>query len=144
MQKYVLGFLFTDNCNNMEKEVALIRKTHPEWQKGKLNGIGGHIEEGEEPVDAMTREFKEETDAGCDWKFFCTMVFDNDTIIYCFKSNSIAEIKTITDEDVNWYKIKDIVNSNNEDIIPNLRWLIPMALQKEDGMNTVDLVLLKY
>jgi hypothetical protein len=33
----VAGFLFRNN----DTEVALIRKNKPDWQKGKLNGIGG-------------------------------------------------------------------------------------------------------
>lgn len=56
--------------------VALVEKNRPEWQKGRMNGIGGHIEEGEAPWDAMVREFWEET--GCRteqlrWKNFVTL-----------------------------------------------------------------------
>ena len=54
---YVLGFLFNKDLS----QVALIRKTKPEWQKGQLNGIGGKIEPGEDPLGAMIREFREET-----------------------------------------------------------------------------------
>jgi 8-oxo-dGTP diphosphatase len=35
--RYVLGFMFSSD----HSEVALIRKRKPEWQRGKLNGIGG-------------------------------------------------------------------------------------------------------
>ena len=38
--KYVVGFMF----NPTEDAVLLIRKTHPAWQKGKLNGVGGRID----------------------------------------------------------------------------------------------------
>lgn len=54
---YVLGFLF----NPYTTRVTMIRKTRPEWQKGKLNGIGGKIKHDESPMDAMVREFEEET-----------------------------------------------------------------------------------
>lgn len=54
--QYVLGFAF----NPEQSRVALIKKNRPEWQAGILNGIGGHIEPGEEPHDAMVREFREE------------------------------------------------------------------------------------
>lgn len=54
--------------------VALIRKAKPEWQKGKLNGIGGKIEEGEGPFAAMVREFREETGVDHrDWGTFAEM-----------------------------------------------------------------------
>lgn len=55
MTRYVVGFLFADD------EVLLIKKNHPSWQFGKLNGLGGHIEENESPLDAMIREFEEES-----------------------------------------------------------------------------------
>lgn len=72
---YVCGFMCSWDLQNF----LLIRKTHPEWQKGKLNGIGGKIElkkayigeilihQGnapenyETPFEAMIREFYEET-----------------------------------------------------------------------------------
>lgn len=54
IRRYVLGFYLTP------QGVVLIRKSKPEWAKGKLNGIGGHIEEGETPLEAMVREFDEE------------------------------------------------------------------------------------
>lgn len=55
MKRYVLGFAFAG------LDVVLIQKARPSWQAGRWNGIGGHIEEGEEPVAAMVREFQEET-----------------------------------------------------------------------------------
>lgn len=55
--RYVLGFMF----DHEEKHVLLIWKNRPKWQAGKLNGIGGKIEAGETPLQAMEREFTEET-----------------------------------------------------------------------------------
>ena len=54
---YTIGIVFSHNL----KCVFLLRKNRPDWQAGKLNGIGGHIEEGEEPLNAMRREALEET-----------------------------------------------------------------------------------
>src|SRR5882672_6915589 len=69
---YVCGFMMSYDL----MQFLLIRKTHPEWQKGKLNGIGGKIERKEvltsndagweswlmeTPFEAMIREFHEET-----------------------------------------------------------------------------------
>jgi 8-oxo-dGTP pyrophosphatase MutT (NUDIX family) len=55
--RYVLGFVFSQACDR----VLLIWKNRPAWQKDKLNGIGGKIEAGETPKQAMEREFTEET-----------------------------------------------------------------------------------
>ena len=57
MTNYVAGFLIDREA----RQIALIRKNRPEWQAGQLNGIGGHIEPGEVPREAMRREFMEET-----------------------------------------------------------------------------------
>lgn len=56
MKQYCCGFLFHPTYN----EVLLIEKRRPEWQRGLLNGVGGHVEDGEAPYVAMVREFKEE------------------------------------------------------------------------------------
>jgi 8-oxo-dGTP pyrophosphatase MutT (NUDIX family) len=56
-REYVVGFCI----NGDRSEVLLIEKQKPAWQRGKLNGVGGKIEPGESPIDAMIREFREET-----------------------------------------------------------------------------------
>lgn len=38
----------------------LIQKTHPEWQAGNLNFIGGKVEKGEAPIKGAIREVYEE------------------------------------------------------------------------------------
>lgn len=60
MINYVLGFAFTPEVG-MYRRVALIEKKKPKWQEGRINGIGGKIEPGETAVQAMSREFYEET-----------------------------------------------------------------------------------
>jgi 8-oxo-dGTP diphosphatase len=55
IKRMVVGFLFADS------DVLLVQKMKPDWQKGFWNGVGGKDEDGEEPIDAMVREFREET-----------------------------------------------------------------------------------
>lgn len=70
MAIYVVGFLFTTDMN----KVLLIEKKRPDWQRGKLNGIGGKVETSEDFQTALAREFAEETTLRFDgWKFFCTL-----------------------------------------------------------------------
>lgn len=119
MNKYVVGFLF-----DAKGYVALITKNRPAWQKGRLNGIGGHIEPGESPEQAIVREFKEE--AGCDglnWRRF-GVVKGSRYEVSCYTTKSeTVEIHTMTDEMVGWYS----VNKLPDNILPNLKWLIPLA-----------------
>ncbi len=55
MKQYVLGFYFEGG------HVLLIEKSKPDWQRGKVNGLGGSILEYETPTDAMVWEFQEES-----------------------------------------------------------------------------------
>lgn len=43
------------------QNVLLIRKNRPQWQAGKMNGVGGKVEPGETPQGAAPRELFEET-----------------------------------------------------------------------------------
>lgn len=120
--RYVVGLMF----NPTEDAVLLIRKTHPAWQLGKLNGVGGRIEADEVPIQAMRREFLEET--GIDhekWRLFCLLGDARKWQVYFFAAlGRIAKAKPLTDEQ------PEIIPTATlpDDVIPNLRWLIPMAL----------------
>ena len=57
MLNYVAGFLFSQDLTH----VVLLEKQSPAWQKGLFNGVGGKIEDGESPIQAMVRECEEET-----------------------------------------------------------------------------------
>ncbi len=43
--RYTVGLIFDTRLEN----VVLLRKNRPRWQEGKLNGIGGRVEEGDYP-----------------------------------------------------------------------------------------------
>lgn len=127
---YVCGFIFDPPY------VLLIRKERPEWQKGYLNGVGGHIEAGETPRGAMVREFKEETSIVTqpdDWRHFCTLS-DCGREIFFFSATisreSFVTARSMTDEYVEVIHIDRLPC----DVIPNLRWLIPMALVGGHGL----------
>lgn len=116
---YALGFLFDEDDN-----VALIEKTRPAWQAGKLNGIGGKVEDGETPRNAMVREFEEE--AGgivTDWRLFAVLEHDG-AFIFMYASKGYVSIESATDEKVMWYPSQAL---HRFPVMPNLRWLVPMA-----------------
>lgn len=120
---YVVGFLFRAEG----AEVALIMKKRPAWQAGLINGVGGKMEPNEPALDAMRREFKEETGSPInDWEQFATIVGDRYTIhCFCSFEKAVAPLKSVTDEEVDWYAVHDLPGQPLEN---DLRWLIPMAL----------------
>lgn len=129
MSDYVVGFLFSQH----RSAVVLIRKNKPEWQAGRFNGVGGKIEHGETPIEAMKREFEEE--AGVlisDWAPFITLSFSNGVRVYFFRhilsDDHTCHIKSQTDEKVYWCAMLPSGYVPGKDMLPNLKWLIPMAL----------------
>jgi 8-oxo-dGTP diphosphatase len=131
MTKYVVGFLFRHG------KVALIEKKRPEWQKGKLNGIGGHIEPGESPYQAMIRECTEESGFSTNrWREYTLLTNKERTVeLHVFTVESeVARITTKTDEHVMWYPADRLP----ENIIPNLAWLIPMAKHPNTFMGKIE------
>lgn len=132
MKKYVLGFL----VDKKFQRVLLIRKTHPAWQAGKLNGLGGHIEECESPIMAMHREFREET--GTDHEFVWNPRFvmtGVDYEVHVFVAfceprvmGGFDHCSSPTDEElvVTSY---DMLYRNR--VIENLRWMIPFVVDTQ-------------
>lgn len=127
---YVLGFAFNIDRN----DVLLIKKTHPDWQAGKLNGIGGLMEFNEIDFKAMNREFYEET--GIKFNDPEYVVWDQYMIlqskfyqVYCFRcfTNLIYEAKQTTEETPLIMPISEI--KMNNDFVPGVPGLIDLALQ---------------
>lgn len=101
MKLYVLGFVFDSTRNDF----ALIQKTKPEWQAGRLNGIGGKIEETDaSPGHAIVREFEEEAGVNTpvdQWQFRGRMIGE-DWLIYVFAAftDAVYAVHTTTEERV--------------------------------------------
>jgi len=94
---YVVGFLI----DKARRLVVLIEKQRPDWQIGKLNGVGGHINADEAPIDAMEREFKEETGlAMIGWKHAITMASRSERIFFFYADWEGGEVRTTTDEKI--------------------------------------------
>lgn len=134
MQKYVLGFCFSED----RSKVALIKKNKPEWQNGKLNGIGGKVEGDELFINAMRREFEEETGMYVhDWKEFATLK-GTGSEVQCFVAftNQVKYCQTQEAEQVFVLDTQMILNAIINGTKPyrfvhNLPYLIMMALGPE-------------
>lgn len=136
MQHYVAGFMFDETLEH----VALIKKNRPTWQAGLLNGIGGHVEHGETTIEAMTREFFEETGHPTFnrvWTKFTVLNGDGFTVNFYTAVGPVRDLKSTTDEPVEVFHV-DCVDSDNA--VPNITWLIPaarLALQGKSKLLTV-------
>lgn len=128
MIEYVLGFRFDKNKEN----VVLIEKLKPDWQKGKLNGVGGKIEISDQQhlnfgQVAIAREFDEEAGLSTkpeDWKEVGSLN-GPDCIVHIFMSiGDISECHTMESEEIYICSVAEIPTN----IVPNLRWLIPIML----------------
>jgi 8-oxo-dGTP diphosphatase len=134
---YVAGLLF-DGPN-----VALVRKQHPPYQRGLLNGIGGKVGVGpgvdpnETPDQAMIREFEEE--AGpyiTDWRKFCVLHGDG-WVVHWYVSFGKHELKrghypssAPNDfEQVDWHPLCTL---GEQKCMLNLAWLVPLAIANGD------------
>jgi 8-oxo-dGTP diphosphatase len=141
-QEYVCGFLFSADRGR----VLLIRKRRPAWQAGKLNGLGGKIEPGESPPQAMRREFREE--AGVDvaeWQHVLTLSGTDDAgsgrgwAGHFFRAfGDVDAARAITDEQLERHPTRPLP----PDTIPNLHWIIPLMLDDEPvrGLYSVSVV----
>jgi 8-oxo-dGTP diphosphatase len=136
MTEYSLGFLFSKDY----RTVALIKKNKPDWQKGLLNGIGGKKEVSETLLECMVREFKEETGfLFTNWEHFLDI--GNDTfLVSCFKGicDNLRELESTTDEKIQVENVSLMLAVGHKDMIPNLRWILPFALDNEVDFSKIN------
>lgn len=124
MTKYTVGFMFTPLLDI----VALIRKNKPAWQFGKLNGIGGHIEESEFPLVCQRREFHEEAEYPYDeiWSPYL-LLQSPEFEVHCFATTGmIHKLHYKTDEKIELIHVNSI--GNRSDTIENIPWMVYLAV----------------
>ena len=122
---YVLALLFSPD----RRHVVLMRKSRPAWQAGRVNALGGKLAPGESPLDAARREVHEE--AGVDvssWEEF--LVWDDPVYrmhaVWAF-DDAAHRARTAEDQEV---FLADVAALPAE-LIDNLRWLVPLALDRD-------------
>lgn len=122
---YVLALLFTPD----RRHVVLMHRTRPAWQEGRVNGLGGKVLPGEPVAAAARREVLEE--AGVDvgaWEEFVTW---DDPVYRMHVVRAFAEeawrARTAEDQEVFLADVDALPAS----AIENLRWLVPLALDRD-------------
>ena len=128
MKRYVVGFMFDDEMNN----VCMIVKNRPAWQKGALNGVGGRIEQLEGPSHAMIREFEEETGVATVaslWSHVATLRFPYAEVEFFAARDTCALTRagTCTDEAIVKIPIADL---ENYDLVENIPALLQLSIQR--------------
>lgn len=132
MRNYVAGFMF----DNGGSAVALVeKKKFPpgvDWSKTPLNAIGGKIDFPESPAEAMIREFNEEAGVETeplDWDQFLTLSTSEWQVFFfrCFNTAYLHYART-TEEEAIWKC--QIGSPELLGVVPNLKWILPMALDK--------------
>lgn len=127
MHRYVVGIAFHTDLRN----VLLIRKNRPKWQSGMLNGPGGKVEPGEDFVEAMVREFREETGLEIPPDAWRTVVVyhgpDFELHFLTTTTPDLFKARTMTDEKLVFSSVEDVTHQN---VLPNLRWVVPLCLDR--------------
>lgn len=122
---YVLALLFTADG----REVVLVRKTRPVWQAGRVNALGGKVDAGEGLADAARREVREE--AGIDvegWQEFLVWRDPEYRLRAVRAFDDVArQARTAEDQEV----FLANVGALPFNVIDNLRWMIPLALDRD-------------
>lgn len=163
-REWVVGFQFDDDA----RQVVLVRKNRPEWQAGRLNGVGGKVEPSDitavaterrgslldgDSADvvtavlrhAMVREFEEETGAPTkpdDWHHFADLVWEEGIVHFLrsFSTLNLERVHTVTDEAIETWDVPAIGYVGDGSITPNLRWLVPLAAHRHDTYDFIDVV----
>ncbi len=130
-------------------QVLLVMKDRPNWQKGRLNLVGGKVEKGESPLLAAVRELKEETGLDPypgDWavqahwhalscREMGRIVDDvDDAVVYCFNI-LVDKDMPLTPRDgetevVRWYPWHPV--RKDPRLMPSLRIMLPLMMAGVD------------
>lgn len=124
---YALALLFTPD----RARVVLMRKTRPAWQNGRVNALGGKLLPGEAPAAAASREVMEEAGVRVPEDAWRELVVWRDPVyrmhVLSAFHDSARDARTAEDQEVFLADASDLPRES----IENLRWLIPLALDRD-------------
>ena len=113
--RVVVGII-TDN-----KEILLLKKNNPDWQKGLYNGIGGKVELNTTPLETIIK--KSEEDLGINisnWRELDSEISSSGIeIVYFLTTLNEGEIKKLqsqTDERAELFSINNLPTNIHQDL----------------------------
>lgn len=116
-------------CFDLSRQfVAMVHKrSGPPCVIGNWNGVGGKIDPGETAVQAMAREFKEETGVAvpvAEWNQFATLIADDyDLHFFWAATGDVFQCRTVEKEPIKVWDAAEIIGERN--LMHNMRWMIP-------------------
>jgi 8-oxo-dGTP diphosphatase len=122
---FVLALLYSMD----HRQVVLMRRTRPAWQAGRVNALGGKLMAGESVAAAAQREVREECGVDvAEWKEVLVWE-DAEYVMHVMRavSEHARDARTLEDQEV---FLAD-VNALPANVIDNLRWLVPLALDAD-------------
>lgn len=129
MTRYVLGFAMEPTLSN----VVLVRKSRPEWQAGKLNGVGCKVRGGEDLWFAMEREYGEETNTTgvLAWRMFGRLWCSEwEVMLFQATAPELRAYHEFPEGVVSVHSVADVAkgSSKGSEPLPCVRWLLTMAV----------------
>jgi hypothetical protein len=112
-----VGFAFNADLSR----VVMIQKNHPEEQAGKLNGVGGGVNDTDnDSLDTMVHEFQSEgglITTRSDWKYVMSFINKKNkkVDVYCARSDYYMNAQTTAQPEPS--KTEEIVICNVNDML---------------------------
>jgi 8-oxo-dGTP diphosphatase len=127
---YCNGFMICPTTH----EMLCVRKNRPAFQAGKWNGIGGKLEENELPIEAMVREFREETTivtTEAQWER-TILLSGPDFSVHFFRTfvDAFPAFESPTDEMI-WQMPIDTLLAPAAPVLANMKWILPLQLSEK-------------
>ncbi|WP_181403256.1 NUDIX domain-containing protein [Aliarcobacter cryaerophilus] len=115
MMRVVVGII-TDN-----KEILLLKKNNPDWQKGLYNGIGGKVELNTTPLETIIKKCQEELGVNIsNWiELDSEITSSGIEIVYFLTTLNEGEIKKLqsqTDERLELFSINNLPTNILQDL----------------------------
>lgn len=128
-----------------EKYLLIHKKNYKSFGYKKINGVGGHLEKGEEPFESASREILEETGLRISNLELIAILFIDLTSspgiqVFVFKGDYFSgEITNSVEGDLKWMSFSEIKKSKN--VVFDVPELIEIC---ESHINGCKPVILKY